>query len=439
MQLARLGQRLSKSGKLSVVYTYSPESAAAMKLLASLILRGRVPLTGVEAVPPDTDSIAEAVEDAWRRSQADSVLYIGGPPNPDRSCAINELSQMAQIMGSTLTQQEEQPDLDLQTDCDCRQWAFQFLRRPDFDYELPAETSSTTSTTTTTASTTTTTTTTTPTTTTSPYVFKSLLTSSTTEKQENILPKIKHPVRVRPINKPKFNDCSEPPEENGLWRIMAIIISAIGLAIVIVTFLAELISLHKAEKAPKSHEFFLPLGLLLLYASIAVMAPNAILTSSLCALRRILPGLGLVSAFVGLILQLIHELDKNVYIVNPERLKKFCGLSKSNALLALGFVLVAIQVILLVSWIGARPPKVLCTAAGYFECAALIRVEDHYPMVYGYPVFLGLIICGLSGISLKWKTNSGATWNLLALTVTFIAWAVTAVVETLSTNAGKND
>ncbi len=51
-----------------------------MKLLASLILRGRVPLAGVEAVPPDTDSIADAVQDAWRTSEADSVLYIGGPP-----------------------------------------------------------------------------------------------------------------------------------------------------------------------------------------------------------------------------------------------------------------------------------------------------------------------------------------------------------------------
>lgn len=137
-------------------------------------------------------------------------------------------------------------------------------------------------------------------------------------------------------------------------------------------------------------------------------------------------------AFVGLILQLIHELDKNVYIVNPERLKKFCGMSKNNALCVFGLILVAIQVILLASWIGARPPRVLCTTSGHFECAALIRVEDHYPMVYAYPVLLGLIICGLSGISLKWKTNSGATWNLLALTITFVAWAVTAIVEGLS-------
>ena len=57
-------------------------------------------------------------------------------------------------------------------------------------------------------------------------------------------------------------------------------------------------------------------------------------------------GLGLVAAFVGLILQLVHELDKNVYIVNPERVKAWmCGLSKRNGLLVLGLLLVGIQVI----------------------------------------------------------------------------------------------
>ena len=42
------------------------------------------------------------------------------------------------------------------------------------------------------------------------------------------------------------------------------------------------------------------------------------------------------------IFQLIHELDKNVYIVNPERFK-LCGMSKSAGLLVLGLFLVGIQ------------------------------------------------------------------------------------------------
>ena len=46
MQLARLGKRLSKSGRLSVVYTYSPVAASAMKLLSTLILGGKVDIVG---------------------------------------------------------------------------------------------------------------------------------------------------------------------------------------------------------------------------------------------------------------------------------------------------------------------------------------------------------------------------------------------------------
>ena len=136
--------------------------------------------------------------------------------------------------------------------------------------------------------------------------------------------------------------------------------------------------------------------------------------------------------------QLIHELDKNVYIVNPERFK-LCGMSKSAGLLVLGLFLVGIQgkylsclyyificffhlifillmcslfilVILLASWMGARPPRVLCTTSGHLECAALIRVEDHYPMVYGYPVLLGLIICALSGNFPSLHCGSPESW-----------------------------
>lgn len=105
----------------------------------------------------------KAVEDAWSQTEADSVLYIGGPPRPDKSCAINELSQMAQIMGSELDEQDV-TGLDLETDCDCRQWAFQFLRRP-IPVTRPTEAATTESTTTSTTTTSTTTSTTTTTTT----------------------------------------------------------------------------------------------------------------------------------------------------------------------------------------------------------------------------------------------------------------------------------
>ena len=143
---------------------------------------------------------------------------------------------------------------------------------------------------------------------------------------------------------------------NSLWRSLGIVISAIGLSVVVIAFMADVVSLYRAEKALGRHEIFLPLGLVLLYASIAVMAPKGFfLTPTICALRRTLPGLGLVAAFVGLILQLVHELDKNVYIVNPERVKAWmCGLSKRNVLLMLGLLLVGIQVSIYIQCVSPR-------------------------------------------------------------------------------------
>ena len=401
LQLARLGQRLSRSGNLNVVYTYSKASTPAMKLLANLILHQHVTVTGINSVPPNQEDVAEAVEDAWASTHSDTVLYIGGPPRPDQTCAISELSQMAQIMGSSLaSSQVDLGSLNLETDCDCRQWAFQFLRRPlDIPPVTLKEASTTSSTSTTTSSsssppssssatrtdatTATTSETQSSTSTTSTGSTPPESTSSTDwfsptpprpkkkrpmaarppRRPSNLPSNTQDPGRVLPIQTSRKERCrdlllgvpvyetSEEADENSsnsLWRSLGIVISAIGLSVVVIAFLADIVSLYRAEKAlgRHAHEVFLPLGLVLLYASIAVMAPKGFyLTPSLCALRRTLPGMGLVAAFVGLILQLVHELDKNVYIVNPERVKAWmCGLSKRSGLLLLGLLLVGIQV-----------------------------------------------------------------------------------------------
>ncbi len=53
------------------------------------------------------------------------------------------------------------------------------------------------------------------------------------------------------------------------------------------------------------------------------------------------PGLGFTCAFVGLILQLVHDLNKNVYTVNPQMRRRIrCGLSREDGLFLLGSVLV---------------------------------------------------------------------------------------------------
>lgn len=56
---------------------------------------------------------------------------------------------------------------------------------------------------------------------------------------------------------------------------------------------------------------------------------------TVCLLRRSLPGLGFAFTFVGIILQLLHDLNKNVYTVNPEHVFR-CGLSREDGLFLIG-------------------------------------------------------------------------------------------------------
>ena len=63
--------------------------------------------------------------------QSDAILYIGGPPSPNKSCQNNH--QFGQVLDE-ITSNKSQLRLESedskihQGDCDCRQWAFQFLR-----------------------------------------------------------------------------------------------------------------------------------------------------------------------------------------------------------------------------------------------------------------------------------------------------------------------
>ena len=54
-----------------------------------------------------------------------------------------------------------------------------------------------------------------------------------------------------------------------------------------------------------------------------------------------------------------------------------------------------------------------------------------------YPVFLGFLICVLSLLSLKWGSNSGATWNLLALVGTFATLDSRRCGSTVSSAAAR--
>ena len=132
--------------------------------------------------------------------------------------------------------------------------------------------------------------------------------------------------------------------------------------------------------------------------------------------------------FSGITVQLLHDLNKNVYTVNPESVS-LCGMSREDGLFGLGTFLVLIQIAFTLIWNLTQTGNVVCTSAGYFECENLANFHQYFFYTLSYPVFLGFFICVLSGLSLKWKTNSGATWNLLALTGTVGTWVGIAVVD----------
>jgi len=72
-------------------FDYSPAAAGAMKLLSTLILGGKIDVVG--AAP--TADIATALDDAEISAgseEADSVLYIGGPPRSSQVWNIKSVN-----------------------------------------------------------------------------------------------------------------------------------------------------------------------------------------------------------------------------------------------------------------------------------------------------------------------------------------------------------
>ena len=244
-------------------------------------------------------------------------------------------------------------------------------------------------------------------------------------------------VELMPVHPRRGRNCSKT-EEDKLWLVIAIVVSSFGLMTVTIGTAVLMISLKKSSKLILKHEYLLPLGLLLLFISIATMAVKP--TYELCALKRILPGLGYTCTFVGIMLQLLHELDKNVYIVNPKTKKldcTFCGVSfrqilssKENGQILIGLCLTGVQVIIIVAWLSVQPPKLLTNQC---QCQSLMNLQTFAIFSFVYPFILGLLVSGLSILSLVWKTNSGAKWNLFAVLCSSASWVCLAVnIESLN-------
>ena len=108
----------------------------------------------------------------------------------------------------------------------------------------------------------------------------------------------------------------------------------------------------------------------------------------------------------------------------------FWKLSRDSGLFLCGLFMMSIQMILAGAWVAKRPPMGVCGTTGAYECLGLAHYQETFFFTYAYPLFLGVIICVLCGLSWKWKSNSGASWNLFALVATFTTWIVIGLTRT---------
>ncbi len=98
---------------------------------------------------------------------------------------------------------------------------------------------------------------------------------------------------------------------------------------------------------------------------------------------------------------------------------------------------ISVQMVLSVAWTASSPPSLVlcqCQKMANFQVRSISQViikinyqinlkfQETFFYSLSYPVFLGVVICALSGLSLKWRTNSGATSNILALMASFATW-----------------
>ena len=153
------------------------------------------------------------------------------------------------------------------------------------------------------------------------------------------------------------------------WQLLSLGLSVTGVSGLAVTMATYAVMLVKTHRAFHFFELLLPAGLILLYLSLAAfgVSPKGAAVFVVCLLRRCLPGLGFAAAFSGVVVQLLHELNKNVYTVNSSRHRHHhheavCSFSscfaptRQEALFLLGLALVAIQGILSAVWLIFAPP-----------------------------------------------------------------------------------
>ena len=464
MQLARLGRKLTRQhgGKrLSIVYTYSKAAASAMKLLSSLILGGKMDAVG--AAP--TASVDTALDDAEAHANAfesEAVLYIGGPPNPDKTCPTSRV--FGKVLHETITNTTIDYTLNTE-DCDCRQWAFQFLRprsttlapRPEVvytppstlkpnnviedapadvnivrddtveDYEVPTEQYDLL-----------------------PTTSEFLVSQEETTTEELLESTTTTTFRRRkPEKRRKISDevsmvqdgCFKRSDSDKLWLIVTIIVTSFGLMTVAIGTMVLMLSVKRANTTLLKHEFLMPMGILILFISTSLLAVNRE-TMALCVVKRILPGLGYTLTFIGMLLQVFFDLDKNVYTVNPKNIKNFeicCGLtgqslsSKETGQFLVGLCMAGVEVIVLVVWFLVQPTNLVTgDQNGCQMCRASLNLQSFAIYSFAFPLLIGILVCAYSMLSsLRWKINSGGAskCNVFAILVCGVCWSCLAIPD----------
>ena len=154
-------------------------------------------------------------------------------------------------------------------------------------------------------------------------------------------------------------NCLNMTPLNKTFSMLAIALGILGITLIITTFSTYVHMLRKSDQGFHSYETMMPMGFLFLYLSIASFGVKTSWT--ICLLQRSLPGklktqvlhgaieissisgIGFALTFIGMILQLLHDLNKNVYTVNPENVFR-CGFSREDGLFVIGLLAASVQV-----------------------------------------------------------------------------------------------
>lgn len=206
------------------------------------------------------------------------------------------------------------------------------------------------------------------------------------------------------------------------WQSVLFWVNVVSVITLVFTWLTYWVAIQKSDLTIQVFEIFVPIGLIALNISVCSFCLNPFSKAS-CWIQIFLPGLGLMAMFSGALSQLLHDLNRNVYIVNPDG-NRICCLNQSVGLTIMCISFILGQSAVCVFWFlkyGADYLSPMCLQ----ECArATVRLDMVSYSTSFPPMILGLLVGIVSLTSLKWRKGSRSTCNLLGVWFTFIVCAM---------------